>query len=84
MAEAPSKSADELLRSGRLVFLQSAGYSAEKIAGFGDLSALPDDKISELLHKKADNAMAKALGDSLQKHHLRVRRLGGSGKRKRK
>jgi hypothetical protein len=66
------------------VFLQTAGYTAVQIAGFGDLATLPDEKVSELLHKKADDAILKALGESLRKHRLRVKRVGGSRKRERK
>jgi hypothetical protein len=75
--ESGQKRADELLRSGRLVFLQTAGYTAVQITGFGDLASLPGEKMSELLDNKADNAIANALGESLQKHRLRVRRVGG-------
>jgi hypothetical protein len=82
MTEARSD-ADELLRSGRLVFLQTAGYSSEQIAGFGDLAMLPGEKIIELLHGKADDTIHKALGESLRKRRLQVKRLGGSRKRKR-
>lgn len=87
MAEGEAKTgeerANELLRSGRLVFLQTAGFTIAQITGLGDLARLPDEKMSELLHNKADNAIANALGESLRKHRLRVRRVGGR-KRKRK
>jgi hypothetical protein len=33
---------DEVQRSGRMVFLQTAGYTTAQIAGFGDLVKLPE------------------------------------------
>ena len=75
--------ADELLRSGRLVFLQTAGYTPAQITGFGDLLNLTDERVSELLHHKADNAIANALGEKLQKQpQRRVRKLGGRKRKK--
>ena len=59
------------------MFLQVSGYTAVQIAGFGDLARLPDEKMSELLHFKADNAIANALGENLQKPRPRVKKLGG-------
>lgn len=76
------KTADELLRSGRLVFLQTAGYTAAQISGFGDLLKLTDEKVSELLHHKAENAIANMLGEKLQKRKHRVRKLGGRKRKK--
>jgi len=43
--------AEDLLRSGRLVFLQTAGYKQAEILGFGDLATLPAEKMIELLHR---------------------------------
>jgi len=40
-----------------------------------DLAAIPSGKMSELLRHKAEEAFADALGESLQKHHLRIRRV---------
>jgi hypothetical protein len=75
--------ANELLRSGRLVFLKTVGYSVTKIEELGDLAILPSETVSALLHQKAEVAIAEALGESLQKHRLRARKVGGK-KRKRK
>ena len=66
---------DELLRTGRLVFLQTAGYTAAQITGFGDLVRLPDEKMQELLHSKTEKAIASLLGEATQKHHPRVMKL---------
>lgn len=73
---------DELLRSGRLVFLQTSGYTPSQITGFGDLAKLPDEKMSELLQHQIDNAIANMLGEKLQKQKRRVRKLGGRKRRK--
>jgi hypothetical protein len=78
-----NKVADELLRSGRLVFLQVAGYTEAQITGFGDLLKLTDEKVNELLHHQAENAIANALGEKIQKHKPRIKRLGGKKHRKR-
>jgi hypothetical protein len=51
--------ADELLRTGRLVFLQTAGYTDAEITGLGDLAAVPSEKITGLLEKKAMDAAAR-------------------------
>jgi hypothetical protein len=80
--ESREKRADELLRSGRLVFLQTAGYTTAQIIGFGDLTKLPDEKMSELLHNKIDNAIANILGESMQKQHRRVKKIGGRKRRR--
>jgi hypothetical protein len=52
--------ANELLRSGRRVFLETAGYTAAQILGLGDLALVPSEKISELLRKKALEAVARS------------------------
>jgi hypothetical protein len=52
--------ANELLRSGRLVFLETAGYTAAQITGLGDLALVPSEKVSELLRKKALDAIARS------------------------
>jgi hypothetical protein len=62
-AKTREERANELLRSGRLVFLETAGYTAAKITGLGDLAALPLETMSTLLHRKAEEAVAKALGE---------------------
>ncbi len=54
--------------------MQTTGYTTAQITGFVDLASLQGEKMSELLHNKADNAIANALGESVQKHRLRVRR----------
>jgi hypothetical protein len=82
-AKTGEEKAKDLLRSGRLVFLQTVGYTKTHISGLGDLAAVSSERMTELLHGKAEEAIANALGESLQKYHLRLRRLGGS-KRKRK
>lgn len=84
MAEGESgqKRADELLRTGRLVFLQTVGYTPVQISGFGDLAALPFETMRSLLDQKAELALAKAVGKSIQKYHPRIRRLGSGRKRK--
>ena len=81
--ESAQKKADELLRTGRLVFLQTAGFTAARIVGFGDLTKLPNEKMSELLHNRMENAIANMLGESLQKKHLRVKTTGSKKRRKR-
>jgi len=52
--------ANEMLRSGRLVFLETAGYTAAQITGLGDLAFVPSEKVSELLRKKALEAVARS------------------------
>lgn len=71
----------ELLRSGRLVFLQTVGYTSAEITRLGDLVALPPETMSTLLHRKAEEAIADALGKSIQRHHPRVRKIGGRKKK---
>jgi hypothetical protein len=58
--------AEELLRSGRLVFLQVAGYKQAEILSFGDLATLPSEKMIELLH-------SEALAAVLRKKRIRVK-----------
>ena len=84
MAEAAKtneEKANELLKSGRLVFLQTMGYTATEITRLGDLAAVPPETMSALLHSKAEGAVARALGESIQRHHVRVGKLGGRKKR---
>jgi len=81
VAKTGEERANELLRSGRLVFLQTVGYTAVEITGLGDLAVLPSESMSSLLHRKAEGAIAKALGKSIQKYHPRVRKIGGRKKR---
>jgi hypothetical protein len=52
------------------------------MTGLGDLAAIPSGKMSELLHHMAEEAFADALGESLQKYHLRIRRVGGKRRKK--
>jgi len=58
--------AEDLLRSGRLVFLRTAGYKQAEILGFGDLATLPAEKMIELLHREA-------LAAVLRKKRIRVK-----------
>ena len=51
--------ADELLRTGRLVFLQTAGYTEAEILSLGDLAAVPSQKVTGLLERKALDAAAR-------------------------
>jgi len=51
--------ADELLRTGRLVFLQTAGYTEAEISSLGDLAAVPSEKVTGLLERKALDAAAR-------------------------
>lgn len=73
---------NELLRTGRLVFLQAAGYTAAQITGYGDLAALPSEAMNSLLHEKTELAIANIIGESLQKHPPPVRKIGRGRKRK--
>jgi hypothetical protein len=80
--KARQEKADELLRSGRLVFLQVSGYTPARIAGFGDLLKLTDEKVDELLQHQIDNAIARALGEKLLEQKRRVKKLRGRKRRK--
>lgn len=66
-----AQKAKGLLRSGRRVFLQTVGYSDREILGFGDLGDLSSEKISELLHKKTLEALAKYF----DKENIETKRL---------
>ena len=59
-AKTGKERANELLRSGRLAFLETAGYTAAQITGLGDLALVPSEKVSELLRRKALDAVARA------------------------
>jgi hypothetical protein len=72
VAKTGRERANELLRSGRLVFLETAGYTAAQITGLGDLALVPSEKVSELLRRKALDAVARAI----LKRRTRVRVLG--------
>jgi hypothetical protein len=52
--------ANDLLRSGRKLFLEEAGYTPSQILGLGDLALVPSEKISGLLRKKALEEVAKS------------------------
>lgn len=80
-AKTNEEKANELLKSGRLVFLQTMGYTAAEITRLGDLAAVPPETMRALLHRKAEGAVARALGESIQRHHPRVGKLGGRKKR---
>lgn len=51
--------AKELLRSGRLVFLQTTGYSSEEILKLGDLASVSSEKVNALLERKILEAAAR-------------------------
>jgi len=51
------KKADELLRTGRRVFLETAGIKESEILGLGDLATVAPEKIIELLHREAQGAV---------------------------
>jgi hypothetical protein len=53
--------------AGRLVCLQTVGYTAAQINRLGDLVAVPTETMRSLLQQKVKLAIAKALGQSLQK-----------------
>jgi hypothetical protein len=59
IAKTRKERANELLRSGRLVFLQTVGYTEAEILGLGDLAVVPSDKVSELLRRKTMQAAGK-------------------------
>jgi len=80
--ESREKKADELLRTGRLVFLQTVGYTPAQITGYGDLAALPSETMRSLLDQKAELAIAKAVGKSIQKYHPRIKKTRSGRKRK--
>lgn len=44
-----------------MVFLQTVGYSHLDIEGLGDLAAVSPEKMSELLRRKALEAVARSL-----------------------
>jgi len=71
-----------LLRSGRLVFLTTAGYTEADILGFGDLTMLRSERMTELLHRKAVEAFGNALGKTLRKKDLKVKLIGGKKRKK--
>jgi hypothetical protein len=60
------RKADELLRTGRRVFLETAGIKESEILGLGDLATVAPEKIIELLHREA-------LGTILRMKRLRVK-----------
>ncbi len=59
VAKTGRERANELLRSGRLVFLQTVGYTEAEILGLGDLAMVPSDKVSELLRQKTMEAAGR-------------------------
>jgi hypothetical protein len=58
-AKTGNERTNELLRSGRLVFLQTVGYTEAEILGLGDLAMVPSDKVSELLRRKTLEAAGR-------------------------
>jgi hypothetical protein len=60
------------------------GYTPRYIPGLGDLAALRSELMSELLHRKSEEAIANALGKSIQKYHPRIKIVDGNKRRKRK
>jgi hypothetical protein len=81
-AKAGKEKANELLRSGRLVFLTTAGYTEADILGFGDLAMLRSERMTELLHRKAVEAFGNALGKTLPEKDLEVNIIGGKKRKK--
>jgi hypothetical protein len=80
-AKTPQERAVELLRTGRLVFLQTTGYTEEEIRGLGDLAILPAEKMQELLKQKTlDAAVRRTLRNKVpvkslrQKKHKKAKR----------
>ena len=73
---------DELQRSGRMVFLKTAGYTTAEIMGFGDIIKLPEEKVKELLHRKTEKAIASLLGETLLKRRPRIRKLHGKTRKR--
>jgi hypothetical protein len=71
-----------LLKSGRLVFLTTAGYTEADILGFGDLAMLRSERMTELLHRKVVEAFGNALGKTLRKKDLEVKIIGGKKRKK--
>jgi hypothetical protein len=72
VAKTGKERANDLLRSGRRVFLETAGYTEAQITGLGDLALVPSEKVSELLRRKALDAVARAI----LKRRTRVRVVG--------
>lgn len=81
-AKAGKEKASELLRSGRLVLLQTAGCTEADILGFGDLAMLRSERMTELLHRKAVEAFGNALAKTLPKKDLQVKIIGGKKRKK--
>jgi hypothetical protein len=71
------KKADELLRTGRRVFLETAGMTEVEILGLGDLATVAPEKIIELLHREA-------LGTILRMKRIRVKVVKGKKQRRKK
>ncbi len=70
----------EIARAFNLEFLRMAGYSAGEIAGLGDLSELGAERIQDLIRRKHLEVMAGLF----KKMGLRVKRVGGSHRRRRR
>ena len=81
-AKTGGEKAKDLLRTGRLVFLQTAGYTESQILGFGDLTMLPAERMTELLHRKAVEAFGNALGKTQSKKDQKVKIIGGKKRKK--
>jgi len=71
------KKADELLRTGRRVFLETAGIKEVEILGLGDLATVAPEKIIELLHREA-------LVTVLRMKRIRVKTLKRKKQRRKK
>jgi hypothetical protein len=71
------KKADELLRTGRRVFLETAGIKEAEILGLGDLATVAPEKIIELLHREA-------LGTVLRMKRIRVKTVKRKKQRRKK
>jgi hypothetical protein len=51
--------AKELLRTGRRVFLETAGIKENEILSLGDLATVAPERIIELLHREALGAVLR-------------------------
>jgi hypothetical protein len=67
----------ELLKEFNWELLSTAGYTAAQLAGFGDLSQLPLERLEALITQKA----VEAKGEELSKKKLRIRLLNPKKKR---
>lgn len=67
MSEKKKTDLPELVREINWELLSAAGYTAAQLAGFGDLSQLPLERLEALITQKA----MEATGEELSKKKLR-------------